>query len=708
VGVRGIGPSVALAVALLVATPAGADERAGRALGEAWRALEDGDPARAAALAKKIDRARLANPDYLTYVSAQASLVGGQPRVAIAGFRALAKDAGSRFRGRAAWLAVDARWAAGEHKAAALAYAALLRGDGDDGDRALARFRIAEAAAEAGDGQRAREGFRALRLAHPRHPLEPVAAERLRAIGGEAAAALAPADRLERAALLTAAKKWDDALVELGQIPDDVPTATRRERDRQTAMTLFKMRRQYERAGRILLGLYKDVGDRAAEALFHGARALSRADHDAEAIRWYQRVVAEYPGSRWAAEAQFLSGWLEFNLGRYREALPGLRETVRRFGKTEYAVDARWYLGLAHYLLGEPALALGYFDELAKRGDRLEGGKGQYWKARAMSALDREADARAELRRLVGRFPWSWYALLARARLLAAGEAIEPFGDAPRAGDDAPAIDAAPAAALRKDPLLVAADELVAAGLGPEAAVELRRGEKGFLARHRGARPAALATLLDAYRRAGDYNRPWTLAVSWAGRALDAPPTGRGKVWWEHGFPQAYRELVERHRPLGGSPEYYLYAIMRKESGYDPNVHSYADAMGLLQMIPATTKRVCAALGIPFTEDLLFDPESNIRTGSWYIGKLLAKFKGQIPFGAGSFNSGPRPVMAWLDRWGDRPVDELVELVPYEQTREYMKKVTEIFARYRYLYLGEVYVQPLIVDRAYVKDALTY
>ena len=147
---------------------------------------------------------------------------------------------------------------------------------------------------------------------------------------------------------------------------------------------------------------------------------------------------------------------------------------------------------------------------------------------------------------------------------------------------------------------------------------------------------------------------------------------------------------------------------MRKESGYDPHVRSYADAQGLLQMIPATTTRVAARLGLPYAAGDLYDPELNIRTGAWYIGNLLAKFKGQVPLGAGSFNSGPRPVMRWLDAFGDRPIDELVELVAYEQTREYMKKVTENYARYVYLYTGDVYRQPLTVDRAYLVDDITY
>jgi hypothetical protein len=64
--------------------------------------------------------------------------------------------------------------------------------------------------------------------------------------------------------------------------------------------------------------------------------------------------------------------------------------------------------------------------------------------------------------------------------------------------------------------------------------------------------------------------------------------------------------------------------------------------------------------------------------------------------------------MRWLDMYGDRPMDELVELVAYTQTREYMKKVTEIYARYLYFHRHAVYEQPLAVVRDYARNELTY
>jgi len=110
----------------------------------------------------------------------------------------------------------------------------------------------------------------------------------------------------------------------------------------------------------------------------------------------------------------------------------------------------------------------------------------------------------------------------------------------------------------------------------------------------------------------------------------------------------------------------------------------------------------------PYTDDVLYDPEGNIQFGAWYIGHLLEKFKGQVALGAGSYNAGPKAMMKWVKLHGARPLDEFIELCAYTQTREYMKKVTEIYARYLYFYDHKVYEQSLAVDKHYVKNELTY
>jgi len=696
-----------VAALALVAALAGAAEAQRRAatpaekLGKAYQAYEAGDLAAASSHLKGVRAGALANPDYFHWLRGQIALLEGRPREATADFRAVVAHPGTRFADGAKWRLADCLWEAGDRTAAAREYRKLAgtSGASDHGDLGVARYRIAITAS----GGARKAALRDFLAEYPSHPLADDAERLLVAEHGDRAAAFDAGERIARAQRLVVAHLWHEAVAELMLVGDDVPESTRIRRDYWLGTTLFKMRRRYADAGELLLAVAPKMD--SAEALFRGARALSRADRDDEAIRWYRQVVAKYPRSDWAAEAQYLSGWLEFNRGKYREAIGPLEETLRRYPKSKWMDDALWFLGMSHFLLGEDEAALPHLEKLSKRGASLEGGKGLYWWARAQQRLGRTDEAVAAYKRLAARWPFAWYALLAQSRLRELGKPVGPFGETPPA-PRGPEVSARVDAKVAADPAIQRFDELEEAGLDVDAGKELRRAEKALLKRHK--RADVLAVLFDRYGKGSNWNRPWMLALAYDGGALDTPAEGPARFWWQHAYPEAYKPLVEKHAPLGKSTPNYLYSIMRKESGYDPHVLSYADAQGLLQMIPATTIRVARQLKLPYAPGDLYDPEFNVKTGSWYIGHLLAKFKGQVPLGAGSFNSGPRPVMRWIDQHGDRPIDELVELVSYMQTREYMKKVTENYARYVYLYTGKVYEQPLAVDRDYVKDDLTY
>lgn len=677
-------------------------------LGRAYQAFESGDFAESLRLGKTIEAKRLKNPDYLAYLIAQSEYFAGDKELALAQFRKLVGLKSSSFKNLARWRVADCLWSLERRKEATKAYKDLVRSKTPGGELAIARFRLAQAV-DPSDKATAIQRYQDFLRKHPGHSLSETVDTRLVALGDGGFAALSSEDRITRGIDLIAAKKWEIAITELAELDTSgMPPATLLRYKFWISMAMFKRRRHYARAGQTFLSIYKKMGDRADEALFHGARALSRADFDSKAIDWYQTLVKEYPGSKWTPEAQFLSGWLEFNRGDFQKALPYLR-VMKRYRKSRFADEAIWYLGMSHFLLGEYKAAIPFFEKVAAKGGKEIGGKGVYWKARALHKLGKLAEANRAYRGLVGDYPFSWYALLSQSRLREQGKVIGPFGDSPRDPEAAPQLAATLSKKIARDELILRSSELIGAGLKAEAGKELRRGESSFLKRHKSKRGEAMSVLLDAYRRAENFNRPWMLSIVHGGRrALNAEPTGRARRWWEHAYPLAYRELVEKYRELSGFPDYYLYTIMRKESGFNPHTHSYADAQGLLQMIPPTTMRVVPHLGIEYTEDLLFDPERNIEAGAWYIGRLLKKFRGQVPIGAGSFNSGPRAVMRWLRRNGDRPIDEYVELASYRQTRKYMKRTTETYARYKYLYDKAIYQQPLIINADFVINDIDY
>ena len=692
---RGLVVAIVAVASTAGAAPKRVDATSARRLGEAFRAYDAGNLAAARKLLTGLDDKKLIAADYALWLRGMVALRSGDPVAAQPYFQRLQKLAGSQFAPQAAWRLADCAWDRGDRASAAKAYGKLIVANsaGELGDLGTAKFRIAEAAPTP-------QAYKLVVIDHPAHPLATRAETRMLELGG---APLSPTDRIARAKQLALAHLWDQAVVELALIPQTgLPDDVAAQRDFVLGETLFDMRRRYGDAAKLLLGVYAKLD--SAEAMFHAARALSRSDQDDQAIDWYHRVVATFPRTAWAEEAQFLSGWLDFNRGRYREAIKPLEDSLARYPRSKWVDDSLWFLGMSHYFLGEWDAARASLAKLARYSGALEGGKAMYWLARIDERLKQKDAAIAGYRDTITRHPFSWYALLAHSRLTKLGVKVGPFGDDnPHARG--PKLAATVDPKLATEDLILRADELIAAGLGVDAGDELARNERAFLTHH--DRPSAIAVLLDRYRKAGNFNRPWMIAVSYSGNALDGPPEGDAKRWWENAYPRAFSDLIDKYQSLGKNPEGYLHSIMRKESGFDPHDLSFADAQGLLQMIPPTTMRVAKELGIPYDPGKLYEPAFNIQTGSWYIGHLLEKFRGQIPLGAGSFNSGPKPVMKWVDQYGNRDIDELVELVPYRETREYMKKVTENYARYRYLYANEVYEQPLKVEH-YVVDQLTY
>jgi len=687
-------------------------------LARGYRAFRAGDYAAAARALSAAAGHGLRVDDWAVFLLAESELYAGQPRAARAHFEKVAHGKGRPAEMAPARIA-DCLWEEGDRDAAARAYAAVVKAAGKRADPfvdvGVARYRVAEAARLRGETAGARRQLLALAKDLPAHPLADEALARAAeldqtskpAAGAGTTAppspadALSPEDRLRRAETLTRERHWDEALAELARLPGDLPAALAAERDFQIGMTKFHMRRDYAHAGELLLATApKLAGEKAAEAQFHGARALSRVDRDDEAIAGYKKVVELYPRSRWAAEAQYLSGWLDYNRGRFRESLPGLQATLDRFGGSAFADDAAWCLAFAHLLLGDADAAfagLARYAKMPATGMTADERAAQvaYWRARLHEKLGHKDDALEGYRALVRDRPLAFYGLLAAARLREAKDAAtsEPKIELP--SKDVPA--ATPAHA-EKDPSVARVLELLEAGMNVEAADELRRGEKAILARAGGEK--ALPWLLGLYRRAEDFHRAYQLAESHAGGALGAAPTGGARAIWEAAYPRAYADLVEKYGPPAGNPDVLLYAIMRKESGFNPLDVSYADARGLLQMIPPTSARVAAAAKLPFAPDELYEPDTNVRLGAIYIGSLYQKFGGQIPLAAGSYNAGPAAMSKWCKQHADHPTDEFVELIAFAQTREYAKRVTALYARYRYLYGPKPYELPLALDLA--------
>jgi soluble lytic murein transglycosylase len=681
----------------LVAAVAPKPRAGAEGFADALATFRKGDYPAAAQALSTLGQAPPKNRDYYLYFLGESRFYAGDYGKARAVFADLARLRDSRFADIAPWRLADCLWMDGRRGEAAAAYRRLLGRKGD-GDVAVARFRIAEVEAEAARNASARaaagRAFMEIHVDFPAHPLGVEAGKRARALAPPSPTAKTheptPQERLQRAATLSRGHHWQEALDELARLPPSLPPEMATQRDFAMGMANYNGRLDYADAARLLLSVAARLdGEKAAFAAFHGARALSRIDRDDEAIADYHAVVTKYPGSRWAAAAQFRAGWLEVNRGNFRAALPDLRETLTRFPRSGLADDAAWYLALSYHMLRDTGAALAAittYEQVARNRGEDAAMRALYWRARMLMQAGKPGQAKGLFRECAARSPFNYYALLSQARLRELGEA--PAELARPWGGGKPAVV--------NDPVLARMSELESVGLDVEAGIELVRNETRIIKRY--GKAAALSFLLPTFQRLSAFYHAHKLAES-AGQSV----LGDTRLFWEAAYPRAYPDAVRSNAKLTLAPELFVYSIMRKESDYYPFAVSRSDARGLLQLIPSTSAEVAKRLGDEWFPDQLFDPETNIRQGVAYLGGLLHRFRGQEALAAGAYNAGARAMMRWCDQWGGLPLDEFVELITYDQAREYIKRVLAIYARYRHLYDKPLELN-LTVNTQYLKD----
>jgi soluble lytic murein transglycosylase len=136
-----------------------------------------------------------------------------------------------------------------------------------------------------------------------------------------------------------------------------------------------------------------------------------------------------------------------------------------------------------------------------------------------------------------------------------------------------------------------------------------------------------------------------------------------------------------------------VHAITRQESQFDERVVSSSNAQGLMQLLPSTAHEVAGKIGMDQDSVNLFDPETNVRLGSWYINNLVDRFDGSLPMAIAGYNAGPGRVRQWMDKFGDPRAGQMdmidwVENIPVDETRNYVQRVLEALQLYRAKFSG--------------------
>ena len=163
-----------------------------------------------------------------------------------------------------------------------------------------------------------------------------------------------------------------------------------------------------------------------------------------------------------------------------------------------------------------------------------------------------------------------------------------------------------------------------------------------------------------------------------------------GRAASQRGYLMPERQYPIRMPPTvaGAAPLEFTLAITRQESSFDPRARSHANARGLMQFLPATGRSVARQLGLPYSDERLYDGDFNMTLGSFHLGDLTRNFGGSMLLTTIGYNAGPARPPQWIARCGEPragkvdPID-FIECAPFTETRNYMMRVMENLQVYR-------------------------
>lgn len=150
-------------------------------------------------------------------------------------------------------------------------------------------------------------------------------------------------------------------------------------------------------------------------------------------------------------------------------------------------------------------------------------------------------------------------------------------------------------------------------------------------------------------------------------------------------YPHRYDDFVEKYSSENNLSEHFIYAVIECESGFDKDAVSYADARGLMQLTPDTFTWLQSKKGQELSEELLFDPETNIEYGCYFYGILLKEFQSEETAIA-AYHAGMGNVRKWLSDEKYSSDGKTLDDIPFKNTKKYVEKVIKTKNIYSKLY----------------------
>ncbi|GAC1623036.1 MAG: tetratricopeptide repeat protein [Candidatus Acidiferrum sp.] len=483
----------------------------------------------------------------------------------------------------------------------------------------------------------------------------------------------------QRAQAFYDAHKWREARSEfekLSGILRDPANPVRQHAQLRVAQSRF----QLKGSASLFSSLKVTDPEVEAERLYALSQAFRADKKEAEMLSAIEEIVQKFPRSRWAEEGLMSAANYFWVLLDRPRAVGYYQRVLDNFPGGKNAFNAEWRIAWVAYLGHQP-----YADDrltafLRKYPVSSDASDALYWLGRNAERSGNSARARSYFAKTVDRFPQTYFAHAASARLTKLGPGEE---DAPDFLLQLPA-----------PPPLRSLDEPVP----PAAAERWNRAQAlrtiAFDASAEGELKAAFfATtsprfLLEAAQAAFDqghfgagmaYAR--IIIPSFESRKFSDLPVAA----WKALYPLPYEAALRREAARNDFDPMLAAGLIRQESTFQADAVSHANAIGLMQILPKTGKLLAKQLKVRYTKTQLFNPDYNIELGMLYIANLV-RLTGAPEFAAAAYNAGEDRIALWKSERPYEEIPEVVESIPFTETREYVQIVLRNAELYRMIY----------------------
>jgi soluble lytic murein transglycosylase len=483
----------------------------------------------------------------------------------------------------------------------------------------------------------------------------------------------------QRAQIFYDAHKWKEARAEFEKVLTMLKDPTNPSRQR-TQLRVAECRVQLKGSPSLIAALKTPDLDVDAERLYALSQAYRAAKKESEMFAALNTLNQNYPVSKWNEDGLMAAGnyhWVELEREKAAVAYQRVLDT---FPNGKHAYNCEWRIAWVAYLNHQPDVEDRLTNFLLKYPTSANAVDALYWLGRNAEHTGNTTHARAFYSKAADRFPATYFGNAAGVRLAKLGP-----------GEENPAefldkIPPPPALRPFDEPIPVAAEDRWARAQALRAIAFDSSAEQEL-------KNAYFATssprfLLEAAQAAFDQGH---FGAGMAYARIVIPSVDSRKfndvpvAAWKALFPLPYESALRREAAKNDFDPMFAAGLIRQESTFQADAVSPKAAIGLMQVLPKTGKLLARQIKVRYAKNKLFDPDFNIELGMVYIANLV-RLTGAPEYAAAAYNAGEDRIAAWKAERNYEEIPEVVESIPFTETREYVQIVLRNTQVYRMIY----------------------